>query len=113
MVDGLEGVCPLTLAPKEAGAQDERIHVVRRLAELLVHELQGFGLIVLFLQDLVGLGEVVSVLSLILLGVGGDTRGGQDDGGHEDEDVFHVRERVCCWFYTRSLESLRVVSSVS
>ena len=79
VVDGLDGVCPLALAPKEPGAQDECIHVIRRLAELLVHELQGLGLVVLLFQDLVGLGEVVSVLGGFLLGVGDDAQGCQYD----------------------------------
>lgn len=69
MVDVPEGLPEVVLSAKQPDAQDNCLYVVRRLSELLVHKVQCFGIVLLLVQDLVGLLEVVIILTLVFLGV--------------------------------------------
>ena len=66
MIGVLEGQAILFLIPVEPQTEHQGVHVVRRLTELLVHEFEGFRLVLFFFQDLIGLAEVVVVLRLFL-----------------------------------------------
>ena len=69
MIDVLESVAKLLFAPKKPNAQKQRFHIVRRLADLRVHQVKSLGFILFIVQNLVGLLEVVIVFSLVFLGV--------------------------------------------
>ena len=94
MVDVLRCLAELILPAKQPDAQKKRLHIVRSLPELLVYKFEAFCLIVLLLKDLVGLLEVVIVVSLVLLGVGIDAQNGQQGNSKKGNNFFHMRERV-------------------
>ena len=93
VVDVLEGQTVVLFAAVELHAEHQRVHVVRCLPELLVHQLQCLGLVLFVVQDLVGLLEVVVVVGF-LLGVDVGAQKGQQHGCQEGCDVFHMRESI-------------------
>lgn len=94
MVDVLRCLAELILPAKQSDAQKRRLYIVRSLPELLVYKFEAFCLIVLLLKDLVGLLEVVIVVSFVLLGVGIDAQNGQQGNSKKGNNFFYMRERV-------------------
>lgn len=88
MVDVLRCLAELILPAKQSDAQKRRLYIVRSLPELLVYKFEAFCLIVLLLKDLVGLLEVVIVVSFVLLGVGIDAQNGQQGNSKKGNNFF-------------------------
>ena len=70
----------LPLLAVESHAEQQRLHVVRGVPELLVHEVHRLVLVVVLPKNVPRLLEVVVVLGLVLLGMGLAAEQGQHKG---------------------------------
>ena len=84
----------LPLLPVQPGTEKECLHVVRRLLELLVHEVQSLGLVILLPEGLPCALEVVVVVGLGLLGIGLAAEQGQHECRQDGDDSIHSARKL-------------------